>query len=46
MEESESNDPSYELEVGQVVGVDVGGRVDLKTVVVFTGVLEQTVHGV
>lgn len=29
-----------------MVGVDGGGRVDLQTVVVFAGVLEETVHGV
>ena len=35
-----------ELEVLEVVGVDVGGRVDLQTVVVLAGVLKQTVHGI
>lgn len=35
-----------EAEVREVVGVDGGSRVDLQTVVVFAGVLEETVHGV
>lgn len=35
-----------EAEVGEVVGVDGRGRVDLQTVVAFAGVLEQAVHGV
>ena len=35
-----------EAEVGEVVGVDGGGRVYLQAVVVLAGVLEQTVHGV
>ena len=35
-----------EAEVSEVVGVDGGGRVDLQTVVVLAGVLEQAVHGV
>lgn len=35
-----------EAEVGQVVGVDGRGRVDLQTVVALAGVLEQAVHGV
>lgn len=35
-----------EAEVGQVVGVDGRGRVDLQTVVAFAGVLKQAVHGV
>lgn len=29
-----------------MVRVDVGGRVDLQTVVVLAGILKQTVHGV
>ena len=33
-----------ELEVVEVVGVDVGGRVDLQGVVVLVGVLKQTIH--
>lgn len=40
------DEASDEAEVGEVVGVDGGGRVDLQTVVVLAGVLEQTVHGV
>lgn len=35
-----------ELEVLEVVGVDVGGGVDLQTVVVLAGIFEQAVHGV
>lgn len=40
------DEASDEAEVGEVVGVDGGRRVDLQTVVVLAGVLEQTVHGV
>ena len=40
------NESSDEAEVGEVVGVDGGGRVDLQTIVVLAGVLEQAVHGV
>lgn len=40
------NEASYELEVLEVVGVDVGCRVDLETVVIFPGVFKQAVHGV
>lgn len=40
------NEASDEAEVGEVVGVDGRSRVNLQTVVVFTGVLKQTVHGV
>ena len=40
------DEASDELEVLEVVGVDVGRRVDLQTVVVFTGVFKQAVHGV
>lgn len=37
---------SYELEILEMVRVDVRGRVDLETVVIFTSVFEQAVHGV
>lgn len=40
------NEASYELEVLKVIRVDVGGRVDLQTVVVLASILKQTVHGV
>lgn len=40
------DEASYELEILEVVRVDVGGRVDLETVVIFTGIFKQTVHGV
>ena len=33
-----------ELEVVEVVGVDVGGGVDLQGVVVLVGVLKKTIH--
>lgn len=35
-----------EAEVGEVVGVDGGGGVDLQAVVVLARVLEEAVHGV
>lgn len=41
-----SNEPANELEVLEVVGVDRGGGINLQAVVVFTGIFEQTVHGV
>lgn len=37
---------SDELEVLEVIRVDVGGRIDLQTVVVLASVFKQTVHGV
>lgn len=40
------DEASDEAEVGEVVGVDGGGRVDLQAVVVLAGVFKQTVHGV
>lgn len=40
------NEASDELEILEVVRVDVGSRVDLKTVVIFTSVFKQAVHGV
>lgn len=40
------NEASDEAEVGEMVWVDGGRRVDLKTVVVFAGVFKQTVHWV
>lgn len=40
------NEASDEAEIGEVVGVDGGGGVDLQTVVVLAGVFKQTVHGV
>lgn len=41
-----SDEAADELEVLEVVGVDVGRRVDLQTVVVLARVLEQAVHRV
>ena len=35
-----------ELEVMKMIGVDIGGGVDLQRVVVLVRVLKQTVHGV
>ena len=40
------NESSDEAEVEEVVWVDTGGRVDLKTVVAVAGILKQAVHGV
>lgn len=40
------NEASYELEILEVVRVDIGGRVDLEAVVIFTGIFKQAVHGV
>ncbi len=40
------NEASDKFEILEVVGVDVGGRVDLETVVIFTGIFKQAVHGV
>lgn len=40
------NEASYKLEIFEVVRVDVGGRVNLETVVIFTSIFKQTVHGV
>lgn len=41
-----SDESANELKVFEVVGVDGGGGVYLKAVVVFAGVFKQTVHGV
>jgi len=45
--------PSYhgdestdKLEIVQVIGIDVGGRIDLKAVVILIGVFKEAVHGV
>lgn len=40
------NEASYEPEILEVVRIDVGGGVDLETVVIFTGIFKQAVHGV
>lgn len=40
------NKASYELEILEVVRVDVGGWVDLKTVVIFTSIFKQAIHRV
>lgn len=40
------DEASDELEVLEMIGVDVGGRIDLQTVVVLASILKQTVHGV
>lgn len=40
------DEASDEAEVCEVVGVDGGGRVDLQTVVVLSGIFKQTVHWV
>ena len=40
------DEASDELEVHEVVGVDLRGRVDLQAVVVLVGVLEHPVHRV
>lgn len=40
------NKSSNELEIFEVIWVDGRGRVDLQTVVVFTRIFKQTVHGV
>lgn len=41
-----SNEAADEAEVGEVVGVDGGGGVNLQAVVALASVLKQTVHGV
>lgn len=41
-----SNKSSNELEIFEVVWVDGRSRVDLQTVVVFTRIFKETVHGV
>lgn len=40
------NEASYKLEIFEVVWVDVGGGVDLETVVIFASIFKQAVHGV
>lgn len=40
------NKAAYEAEVGEVVGVDGWRWVDLQTIVAFSSVFKQTVHGV
>lgn len=40
------DEAAYEAEVGEVVGVDGGGRVNLQAVVALAGVLKQAVHGI
>lgn len=40
------NEPADEAEIGEVVRVDGGSRVDLQAVIVLPGILEETVHGV
>lgn len=46
MIKSHGDEPADKLEVGQMFGIDIRGRVDLQTVVVLVGILEQAVHGV
>lgn len=40
------NEASYKLEIFEVVRIDVGGRIYLETVVIFTSIFKQAVHGV
>lgn len=40
------NEAADELEIFKVVGIYVGGGVDLKTVVFFSSIFKKTVHGV
>lgn len=40
------NEAAYKLEIFEVIRVDVGGWVDLETVVIFTSIFKQAVHGV
>lgn len=40
------NKTAYEAEVGQMIGVDGGCRVDLQTVVTLARIFKQTVHRV
>lgn len=40
------DEAANEAEVGEVVGVDGGGRVDLQAVVVLASILKEAVHGV
>lgn len=40
------NEAPYELKILEVVWVDVGCRVDLQTVVIFTGIFKEAIHGV
>lgn len=40
------DEASDELKILEVVWVDIGGRVDLETVVIFTSIFKQAVHGV
>ena len=44
MTTNHGNKSADKLEIVQVIGIDVRRRIDLKAVVVFVGVLEQTVH--
>ena len=45
-EQYHCNEPSYELEVVEVVGVNRRRRVDLQRVIVLACVLEQAIHRV
>lgn len=46
VEDTQAQASADELEVIQVLGVDTRCRVDLKSVVVMGGILEETVKGV
>lgn len=41
-----SDETSDKLEVMQMIRIDMGCRVDLQTVIVLIGVLEQAIHGI
>lgn len=40
------DEAAYEAEVGEVVGVDGGGWVNLQAVVALASILKQAVHGI
>lgn len=44
MEQSDGNEATNEFEILQMVGIHVAGWVDLKAIVIFIGIFEETVH--
>lgn len=46
MEDGQTNNPANKLEVIQVLWVNAGVRIDLQSIVIVCGILEQTIEGI
>lgn len=46
MEYGKAKTAPNELEVAKMIGIDIGAMVDLESIVVLSGILEQTITGV